>query len=180
MGILDTVLAPALGLIGGIPIVGAPVAGIVGGVVGTGAPGPTGEVGFPAPAPGGGGLLGNLFEGAQQIVQAPLDVLGQVVGGGAVDMTGFGGGNGTFATRTVVETMNLLTGQIVRRKVMEGSPHIMNKDVAAAKKVFRQTRKLDARMPRKTVRESKTKQLTDAAIQKAIRDVNKDCPPAGH
>jgi len=60
---------------------------------------------------------------------------------------------------------------------MEGSPHIMNKDVAAAKKVFRQTRKLDARMPRKTVRESKTKQLADAAINKALRDVNKDCPP---
>lgn len=98
------------------------------------------------------------------------------IGGAAcpVDTTGFGGGNGKESTRTIVETMDLRTGKIVRRKILAGSPHLMNKDIAAARKVFRATSKLHARMPRRTVRESKTKQLTDAAVDKALRSVNCD------
>jgi len=147
------------------------------------------------PVPGGGGVGGILnapLEIATELVGGVLDVPGQVIGGaldtvtgitggvlggvaggnGAVDMTGFGGGNGSVATRTIVETMDLRTGKIVRRKIMEGSPHLMNKDINAAKKVFRSVRKLDSRLPKKTRAVSKTKQLADAAIDRALRDTN--------
>jgi len=173
MGFLDSIIQPALNLVAQVPIVGAPAAGAI--QQATNVVGVTTAL---APTTGAGsGPIG----GALDLINAPLDVLtgvlGGLGGGGQVDMTGFGGGNGRFATRTVVETMDLTTGQIIRRKVMEGSPHLMNKDVSAAKKLFRQVRKLDSRMPRKTVRESKTKQLTDAAMDKALRDVNRGCPP---
>jgi len=95
----------------------------------------------------------------------------------AIDTTGFSGGNGNFATRTIVQTMNTLTGRIVKRKILAGSPHIMNSEIRAAKKVFRQAQKLHARLPRRTVRESKQTQLTKAAVDKAIRNVQQDCPP---
>ena len=95
-----------------------------------------------------------------------------------VDSTGFGGGNGRTATRTIVQTMDLLTGKIVRQKFMEGSPKLMNKDVAAAKKVIRTAGKLQRALPKKTVRESPATQLKDAVIAKAIRNANQDdCPP---
>jgi len=57
---------------------------------------------------------------------------------------------------------------------MPGSPHLMNSEVSAAKRVFRRTRKLNARLPRRPVKESKMKQLTDAAIDGAIRNVQCD------
>jgi len=90
------------------------------------------------------------------------------------NMTGFGGGNGKEATRTIVQTINLQTGRIVRFKILPGSPHLMNSEVSAAKRVFKISSKLHARMPRRTVKESKTKQLTDAAIAAATTAVT--CP----
>ena len=107
----------------------------------------------------------------------------QVGGGGglvstpgqiAANMTGFGGGNGKEATRTIVQTVNLLTGKIVRFKILPGSPHLMNSEVSAAKRVFKISSKLHARMPRRTVKESQTKKLTDAAIAAATANVT--CP----
>jgi len=112
------------------------------------------------------GLIGGDGNGAVQVRRAAA---------GVVDMTGFGGGNGREATRTIVETMDLATGKIIRRKILPGSPHLMNKDIAAAKKVFRATAELHKRMPRRTIKESKSKQLTDAATNAAISAVT--CPP---
>jgi len=121
----------------------------------------------------------------QEVIEDVLPIPGPLSGNGlqtrvrtapaVVDMTGFGGGNGRQATRTIVETMDLATGKIIRRKVMAGSPHLMNKDVSAAKKVFRVSAKLHGRMPRRTVKESKSKQLVEAATQAAISAVT--CPP---
>jgi len=116
------------------------------------------------------------------ILTAGLDIITSIAGGaaakatGVVKTTGFSGGNGRFKTRTTVETMDTMTGKIVRSKTMPGSPHLMNSEVSAAKRVFRRTRKLNARLPRRTVKESKMKQLTDAAIDGAIRGVQCDDP----
>ncbi len=121
------------------------------------------------------GLIGSVLD-------APTDLLSGLTGGllggaaataaASVDTTGFGGGNGSVATRTVVETMDLKTGAIVRRRVLPGSPFLMNSEIKAAKKVFRQSAALAKRIPRKTVKESATTQLKEAAIQAAIRNAS--------
>jgi len=87
---------------------------------------------------------------------------------GVVDTTGFGGGNGRTATRTIVQTMDLATGQIIRMKTMPGSPRLMNSDVAAARKVIKSVGKLHNQMPRRTVKESQATKLKDAAIAAAL------------
>jgi len=176
MGLVDdligTVLAPLDPL------------GLLGGVTGTGGGGlaaplnlVTGLAGTVTALPGQ--IVGEAIGAVSGIAGIPGQILGggaAAAGAGTVDMTGFGGGNGSVATRTIVETMDLRTGQIVRRKIMEGSPHIMNKDISAAKKVFRSVRKLDARLPKKTRARSKTKELADAAVDKAIRATQTECP----
>ena len=180
MGLLDSWISTATGVIGAVPIAGPIAAPIVGQALSV-VSGVTGN-GNGLPLIGGEGesflqTIGGIANIPGQVVQ---DVLtGVVGGGGAVDTTGFGGGNGRFATRTIVETMDTATGKIVKRKVMPGSPHIMNAEISAAKKVFRQARKLDARLPKKTRRESKAKQLTDAAMDRALRETQSGdcCPP---
>jgi len=119
-------------------------------------------------------LASNSIRGDGGLLDIPGNILGSVTGilgggGGPVDLTGWSGGNGRFATRTTVETMDTTTGAIVKIKRMPGSPKLMNSEVMAAKKVFRTVRKLDSRLPKKTVRQSKAKQLTDAAVDAAIR-----------
>lgn len=166
MGFLDSVLGPVLQ-----PLAALDPTGIVAGITGT------------AQAPGGGtapgispvGLVSGVLGVPGNVLGTAQDLLGGVLGGGAggaVDSTGFGGGNGKTATRTVVETMDLMTGAITRRKIMPGSPFLMNSDVKAAKRVFRQSANLQKRLPRKTVKASATSQLKDAAIDAAIRAAN--------
>ena len=81
------------------------------------------------------------------------------------------GGNGQFATRTRVERLNVLTGEISVVSLRPGSPHLMNSEVNAAKKLFRQVAALNKRMPRKTVKQSKMAKLTEAAVDAATRNV---------
>jgi len=196
-GILSTVLAApaaALTLVGGAGGGGVPLLG------GGGAGGEVGPVGAGGPVTqtGGGFDIGGIVG---MLVGLPFDTLGTVldlVGGQTgifgttngngngnlatnirlpVDTTGFGGGNGSRSTRTIVETMDLRTGQIVSRKMLPGSPHIMNSEIKAAKKVFRQSQKLHSRLPSRTRRQSKATQLKEAAIDAAMANVN--CPPQG-
>jgi len=95
--------------------------------------------------------------------------------GAAINLTGFSGGNGRTANRTIVETLDLAKQTIVARRFLPGTPYLMNSEITAAKKVFRQTAKLHGRMPRRTVRESETTKLKNAAVQAAIANVT--CPP---
>lgn len=173
LGFLDSTIQTGINLVSQVPLVGDLAASPIQQA--------TNIVGLTSPLDSGGGGGGGLLATIGQVASLPTnvlqDVLGTIGGNGKVNMTGFGGGNGRTATRTIVQTMDLATGKIIREKFMEGSPHIMNKDVTAANRLFKQTRKLDRRLPRKTVRESKTKQLADAAIDKALRDTNSssDC-----
>jgi len=159
---------------------------------------PTNQIAQVSPAPGVqvgtieqlGGLIDPLITKIAPaipggtILTAGLDIVSSILpsltgagaGTGVVKTTGFSGGNGRFKTRTTVETMDTMTGKIVRSKTMPGSPHLMNSEVSAAKRVFRRTRKLNARLPRRTVKESKMKQLTDAAVDATIRNVQCDDP----
>jgi len=86
------------------------------------------------------------------------------------------GGNGQFATRTTVERLEIATGQVVITSRMPGSPHLMNSDIQAAKKVFRNVAKLNKRLPKRIQKESQTTKLKDAAVDAAIRRANQDDP----
>jgi len=182
-----------------IAIATSPLA-LVGGAGAAPAPGAPGVPG-PAPAgPGGalttitdlpgqilnpitnvvGGTLAAAVAVPLTIASAAFDVAGGIIsvfgpsGEQQVDLTGFGGGNGRFSKRTIVQTLDITTGRITS-KVMEGAPHMMNKDLRAAKKVFRLAAKLHAKMPRRTVKESETTKLKNAAVQAAMKNVT--CPP---
>lgn len=122
----------------------------------------------------------------QRVIQAafptptvtPLPALGGAAGAlvgaaaGVIDTTGFGRGSGGRATRTIVQTMDLQTGRIIRTKTLPGSPFLMNFEIVAAKRVFRKSADLRKRIPRRSVKESATTQLKDAAIDAAIRAAN--------
>ena len=106
------------------------------------------------------------------------DLAGAARQNGVVDTTGFAGGNGRTATRTIVQTMDLATGQIIRTKTMPGSPRLMNSDVAAARKVIKSVGKLHNQMPRRTVKEGEVTKLKNAAVQAATARVTQiACDP---
>jgi len=187
----------------GLALATAPLAiggALLGAVAGGAAPAPAGAPATAAPAPTGG-VVGTVLGTVLDVALAPVNILGAavetltgiaatpgalltgVLGGAApangaaapAAMQGFGRGNGRTANRTVVQTMDLVTGQIVREQVFPGSPFMMNSDRRAAKRVFRQSQALQKSLPRKTVRESKTTQFKNAAMESAMRIVS--CPP---
>lgn len=84
---------------------------------------------------------------------------------------------GRVRKRTIVESFDPLTGVVLRRKVHMGGVAVFAADAAAARRLFRQVRKLDARLPRKTVKESQVKQLTDRVVKNALERAGDDpCP----
>lgn len=131
--------------------------------------------------PGGVGEL-LTGSGGGEVVPRPLsqttitDLSGRPSSTGAIDITGFGGGNGKTATRTIVETLDLATLRITSRKIMEGSPKLMNKDVAAMRKVLKISAALRKSTPRVATRPSKTTELKNAILNKAIAGAS-GCAP---
>lgn len=61
------------------------------------------------------------------------------------------GGVGVFR-RTMIQTIDRATGQLVSFKFVDGAPFLMNKDIVAAKRVFRLSTKLHNRLPRRSVK----------------------------
>lgn len=88
--------------------------------------------------------------------------------GSAVTHTPFTGGNGRTVRTTVVTTTNLLTGEIVRVVELDGAPFLMNKDVQKLRQTAKKLTRAHGKLPRRTVKESLTKQLTDAAVKSAL------------
>jgi len=93
---------------------------------------------------------------------------------------GLGGGNGFSFRRTIVQTIRSFDGVILNIEVLRGAPHLMNRDLQTAKRVFRISSKLSGRLPKKLVRVSRTKmlmqQLQESALEKAISPPAM-CPP---
>lgn len=172
MGILDQVLGAGQQVVGTVASVDP--TGILPQITQTLGLSPAQAVGAGSPAGLAGTLnVGQILGPLADIAQTPLNLL-QLggAGGGPVDTSGFSGGNGRFATRTTVETMDTTTGQIVKIKRMPGSPKLMNSEVAATKRVLRTVAKLHAKIPRRTVKQSEQKQLADAALNAAKRNVD--------
>jgi len=85
---------------------------------------------------------------------------------------------GRLRKRTIVQTFDPATGKVVKMTTFAGGVAVRAADVAAAKRVFRQVRKLSAKMPRKLVKESPVKQLTDRVVKNALERAGDDpsCP----
>jgi len=82
------------------------------------------------------------------------------------------GGNGVTHRRTVVQTINNATGDVIREEMRRGAPFLMKHEIQVAKRVFKTVMKLSGKLPRKTVKESETtalkNQLTNKALTTAI------------
>ena len=86
------------------------------------------------------------------------------------------GGNGRFNTFTVVITRDE-EGTVIRRKVLAGSPFLMNRDLSIAKRVDRVLGKKARALAARGRKPSKRSQLLDAVEDKAIRSaLGVDCP----
>ncbi len=79
-----------------------------------------------------------------------------------------GSPTGGLRKRTIIQTFDPGSGFITRIRMHDGGVAVFAADVAAARRINRQVRKLDARLPRKLVKESKIKQLTDRVIKNAL------------
>lgn len=142
--------------LGQIPVVGGLASGLVRGVT---SPLGLGIAGGAAGSAGANWLAG----GDQQagIPTSPTDLLGSLLGGGDVAPVG----RPSLYTYVVAEYDN---GAKIVRSRERGTPRVMSRDVQRMKKTVNTMRKIDERLPRKTVRESPMKQLQTALVQGAI------------
>ena len=77
---------------------------------------------------------------------------------------GWSGGNGITMKRTIVQTLMIATGRITFT-VEPGEPDLMKRDVQIAKRVFRRIRKLEQRLPKKTVKQGAAAQVKEKLNQ---------------
>lgn len=87
------------------------------------------------------------------------------------------GGNGSRFRTTIVVTRDTDTNRILRTEILKGAPFLMNNDVRKLSTISRKVSKANSKIPRKTVRESATTQLKNAAVDSALRNVMQACPP---
>jgi len=114
-------------------------------------------------------------------VGGPVITKGQLAEGTVVKeiFAATGGPTGRRRKRTTVETFDPVSGIVTKRVTFAGGVAVRASDVAAFKRVFRQVTKLHGKLPRKTIRESQVKQLTDRVVKNALEragDDNGSCP----
>lgn len=188
MGFLDNILSAVGGAVGGF-LTGGPAGAIAGGIGGLIA----GDTDTPAPTPTAATTLARPSMATTALAPTPTaaapggttvgKVLQQFALGGLpafiagttgildapkVDAKTVIGGKNFVVTQ--VNTFNA-AGQLIKQKNLAGRPFLMNKDLVVAKRVFRTIQKASTKLPRKTVRESPSKQLTDAVTEKALSNV---------
>lgn len=110
---------------------------------------------------GGAAALGGAFAGGDLAV-------GALAGGGDIGGDGGVGGNGRTFRRTIIQTIDSDSGEVLKQRVRRGSPFLMRTDVIVAKRVFRMATKLHGKLPRRTVRQSRVKALTDRVVESAL------------
>ncbi len=117
-----------------------------------------------------------------------LERIGSVIGGGAAQVAAtalapgatqavMAGGVACPSSKnrvvTIIQTI-APNGKVVKQKVEQGRPFLMARDIVTAKRVFRTVARVSGRLPRRTVKQSKASMLTDAALDKALRDTMSD------
>lgn len=95
----------------------------------------------------------------------------------AMGTPGIGGGNGQFVKQTIVQTLLVATGEVVRSEVFQGAPFAMQKDINRIRTLDRKLTRAANRVRSKSRGPSKQKQLTDAVVDTALRGVLTSCPP---
>jgi len=82
---------------------------------------------------------------------------------------GVGGGNGVTHLRTVVQSIDNATGNVIREDIREGSPFLMNKDMQTARRVFKMIGMASKRLPKKMVRVSEATMLKDQLVTSSLQ-----------
>jgi len=182
--IVDTLVGGAVGFLTGGPAGAIAGAGLGSGLLSVG--GDTKAITGPTAAPS----ATSLTSAALKPVASPaaggglLSTLGGILGGGAAQVAGqaiapaaraavltgaAGCPTGKNQVMTIVQVLKP-DGTLCSQKVLRGRPFLMNADIVTAKRVFRTIGKLSGRMPKRTVKQSKASMLTEAALDKALRD----------
>jgi len=106
-------------------------------------------------------------------VAQSLAAIGVTPGGVACPPT-----TGGLRKRTIVQTFCPSSGKVFKQEMFAGGVAVRASDVAAAKRVFRQVRKLNEKMPRKQVKETMITQLKNRVINNALERAGDDpsCP----
>jgi len=118
----------------------------------------------------GGALLTSLPHPGPINTVDPVTGMHVHMGGGGM------GGNGVVARQTVVQTIDLRTGAVLRQEVFSGAPFLMASDVRKLRAVSRKVSKAHQKLIGRTRKPSKKSQLTDAILDSALNQVLTRCP----
>lgn len=184
-------------LVRGIKAIAAPILGVLGFPVArtavAAAPGLAARIGGGIVATGGRAVVAAGRTIARGAVRFFRSTTGQIitvvtaaeiaaaVAAGGVEVAGpgggaliGGGGNGRFVRSTIVTTTDLSTGQVVRTQQLDGAPFLMNNEVRKLRTVARKLQRAAGKLPRRTVKQSLSSQLSEKALLAAIDGVT--CP----
>jgi len=135
---------------------------------------------------GAGSLLGLDLEDKPAAVAKPGGSLGNISGAAGTQMVVAGATAGGAVTtgglrrRTLIETFNPATGNIVKREIHKGAVAVFSSDVAAANRLNRALKRLNKKQPKKLIRQSAAAMLKEQVIENALRRAagfDGACPP---
>ncbi len=112
-----------------------------------------------------------LASGAGKAIGPGVSKGGSAFVGGVLQPRVVTGGNGKIAKRTIVQSINLDTGQVVLETVLEGAPFLMNKAVRELARTTKKLKKAVKKIPTRTVEQSLSKRLTDKVLRTTIDNV---------
>jgi len=108
------------------------------------------------------GLVAKAIEPEVRTAVIPTTLIGEVSGMAALK-------TGGLRRITIVQTIDPATGKVVKEERFKGAPAVMQSDVAAANRLNRQLRKLNARQPKKMVKQSIASRLKEEVVESALR-----------
>ncbi len=89
-----------------------------------------------------------------------------------------GRGNGQFVKQTIVQTIELMSGAVVREVVTQGDVFLFSKDVSKLRSTSKKLLSAAGKIPRRATKTSKGKLVTDAVQDAVLRSVTQSvaCP----
>lgn len=117
-----------------------------------------------------------LFQAAQATIAGVPAPIGPVLPSAIpVDIVAPGGLKNVVMTTVRTIAPN---GTVVRTETMKGRPFLMKKDIIAAKRVFKLSSKLHAKLPKRTLKQSEMAKLNEAILDETKRRLTgPSCPP---
>ncbi len=118
------------------------------------------------------GLGAGLVAGsAIQRAQAAQAGLPGAPTGLATPLAVLGRGNGQIVKQTIVQSIDIMTGTVVREVVTQGDVFLFSKDVSKLRGTAKKLLSAAGKIPRRTTTTSKAKQVTDAVQDAVLRSV---------